>query len=219
MPLTAAQRAQVTSYLIKLLTDPEPDIAQHAAHALAQLATPAIIPTLYTKLTEAPPTAQVTILTVLEEVAKRKHMRYQMRQDALPTRLLPFLKSSNEQVCRQACYTLAACGGEYTTAVLGTLIMGKGHIGRGEALESLRFLRGALRAPLRNNVIRWLLEALHAQEEVIQVTALDTLAQLLWQAQTNRAKKPGRRSVKELFKKEARYVCSPHRAHGYANAH
>lgn len=189
LPLTTAQRTQVTSYLIKLLADPEPDIAQHAAHALSQIATPAIIPTLYIKLAEASPTVQVTILTVLEEVAKRKHMRYQMRQHSLPTHLIPFLKSSNGEVCRQACYTLAACGGEYTAAVLGTLIMGKGHVGRGEALESLRFLRGALRAPLRHSVIRWLLDALRAQEEVIQVTALDTLTQLLWQAKTNGAKK------------------------------
>lgn len=188
LPLTQRQRNQIAYYLLKLLSDPEPDIAQHAAHALSKIVTPTHLPALYTQLEEGTPTQQILILTVLEEVAQRKHMRYQMRQQALPTRLLPLLKSSQSGVCRQACYTLAACGGEYAAAVLGTLIM-HNEQGRGEALESLRFLRGALRTPLRNNVIRWLLGALHAPEEVIQVTALDTLAQLLWQAHHSGARK------------------------------
>jgi len=203
MPLTHLQREQIVYYLLKLLSDPEPDIAQHSAHALGKIATPAILPVLYAQLETATPTTQVIILTVLEEVTQRKHMRYQMRQQSLLTHLLPLLRSSYGDVCRQACYTLAACGGEYAAAVLGTLVMQKDQAtGRGEALESLRYLRGALRAPLRGNVIRWLLGALHTQEEVIQITALDTLTQLLWQAQRNGAKRAWQEVSLEIIQDE-----------------
>ena len=80
---------------------------------------------------------------------------------------------------------LAACGGEYVAAVLGTIIQNREHPGHLEAIDSLRLLHGVLRAPVRMNVVRWLLRVLTQPEEEIQVTALDSLAYLLWQARTH----------------------------------
>jgi HEAT repeat protein len=182
IPLSVSQRTRLNMLLLRLLHDPDPTIGQQAAHALSKIAGPALLSTLYEQLENAPIRTQIIILTALEELTQRKTMRYHMRQHALPTRLLPLIKSADPDLRRQVCYTLAACGGEYVAAVLGTIVMNKEEIGRGEALESLRFLQGALRAPLRGNIIRWLLQVLPTTDEEIQVTVLDSLTHLLWQA-------------------------------------
>ena len=69
-------------------------------------------------------------------------------------------------------------------AVLGTIVLNKEHPGYVEVIDSLRLLHGVLRAPARKNVVHWLLQVLRQEQEDIQVTALDSLAYLLWQART-----------------------------------
>jgi HEAT repeat protein len=108
-----------------------------------------------------------------------------MQHRALPARVMPLLRAESPEVRRQASYTLAACGGEYVTAVLGTIVLHAEHPGYLQAIEGLRLLYGVLRAPTRTNVVRWLIQVLHqARDEVVLVTALDSLVYLLWQTQT-----------------------------------
>jgi HEAT repeat protein len=72
-------------------------------------------------------------------------------------------------------------------------LLNKEHPGHKEATEAIRLLRNALHAPTRTRVAGWLLQALlhtqvHSQDddkeqEELQITALDSLAFLAWQAQ------------------------------------
>lgn len=182
-PLEQEQQELLSRKLLNLLGDPDTDVAQHAAHALSTIALPQTLITLYALLENAETYLQITILTTLEEVArKNKELRHHMRQHSLLRRILPMLKASHPDLRRQACYTLASCGGEYIAAVMGTMIMNPAHPAQGEAIECLRFFHEAGRAPLRGRIIRWLLRVLASPQENLQVTALDSLAQLLWQA-------------------------------------
>ncbi|GER86218.1 hypothetical protein KDW_03800 [Dictyobacter vulcani] len=184
--LTTEQQEYLNLQLVPLLSDFDTDIAQHAAHALSKIATAHTLTILYPLLEMSNEHVQITILTLLEEIAQQhKVLRHQMRQHTLSRHLLPLLKSVHPTLRRQAFYTLAACGGEYVAAVLGTIVMNKDHPGQMEAVECLRFFHGALRAPLRGHIVRWLLRILTIQNEELQITALDSLAQLLWQAQHN----------------------------------
>lgn len=186
LQLTPDQQERLSAHLIQLLGDSDVEIAQHAAHALSKIATSQTILTLYPLLETADEHIQIIILTILEEIAQHdKTLRHQMRQHSLTMRLLPMLKSIHPDLRRQACYTLAACGGEYVAAVFGTIVMNKEHPGQGEVIECLRCFHGALRAPLRGHIVRWLLRVLATPEENLQVTALDSLAQLLWQARNS----------------------------------
>ncbi|GCE16939.1 HEAT repeat domain-containing protein [Dictyobacter kobayashii] len=186
LQLTTDQQERLSAHLIQLLGDPDIDIAQQAAHALSKIASAQTVTVLYPLLETTDERLQIIILTVLEEIAQHnKTLRHQMRQHTLTMRLLPMLKSIHPDLRRQACYTLAACGGEYVAAVLGTIVMNKEHPGQGEVIECLRCFHGALRAPLRGHIVRWLLRVLATPQEEIQVTALDSLAQLLWQARNS----------------------------------
>ena len=186
--LSITQREQLTHHLLASLHDEDNELSLQAGHALSRIATPSILPILNEMLTHTNSRIQVVVLTTLEELAQRKNMRLLIRHLALPARILPLLKSEMPDVRRQASYTLAVCGGEYVAAALGTIVMNIRHPGHIEAIEGLRLLHGALRAPLRNNVVRWLLCVLQQQQEEVLVTTLDTLAYLLWQARAHRQK-------------------------------
>ncbi len=180
--LSFPQHEQLTTLLLNSLSDADHELAQQAAHALGKIAVPATLPALAAQLASVRPQTQIVALTVLEEVTPRQTMRQAMHQWQLPAQILPLLTSAHAELRRQAGYTLAACGGEYVAAALGTIVLNKDHAGHLEAIESLRLLPDALCDPLRDHVIRWLLSALSSQQERAQVAALDSLAYLLWQA-------------------------------------
>lgn len=192
--LTVLQRERLAVRLIGLLHDPDVELAQHAAHALSKIALPSMLPVLSDLLLDGNSQTQTTVLTILEELAHNKAMRQAIRRQALLTRVLPLLRATQTEVRRQACYTLAACGGEYVIAVLGTIILDREHPAYLEAIECLRQLQGGLRLPLRSHVVRWLLLILEEAEqfvqsrEEVQATALDSLAHMLWQAKIRRQK-------------------------------
>ncbi|GLV56630.1 hypothetical protein KDH_34690 [Dictyobacter sp. S3.2.2.5] len=198
LQITPEQQERLATRLIELLSDEDVEIAQHAAHALGKVTIPQTILQLYPLLETTDERLQILVLTILEESARRdKTLRHQMRQHTLTMRLLPMLKSAHPDLRRQTCYTLAACGGEYVAAVFGTIVMNREHPAQGEVIECLRCFHSALRAPLRGHIVRWLLRVLATSEENLQVTALDSLAQLLWQARNN-----GRQSAWEEIGQE-----------------
>ena len=100
--------------------------------------------------------------------------------------MVALLRAEVAEVRRQACYTLAAFGGTYAAAVLGTTLLNNDHPAQLAAIEGLRQLHGVLRAPTCTDVVRWLLYALHQEQAEMQITALDSLSHLLWQAQRHR---------------------------------
>lgn len=198
------QQEKLIAQLLHLLSDRDTEIVQHAAHALSTIATPETLTRLYTELEDSTEPVQITILTILEEIARyNKTLRHHIRQHILITRLLPLLQSTRPDVRRQVCYTLAACGGEYVAAVLGTLVMNHEHPGQGEAIECLRFFHGVLRAPLRGNITRWLLSMLTTNQEDLQVTALDSLTQILWQARNSGRQQVWQEMSQEMFERGA----------------
>jgi HEAT repeat protein len=178
----ASQQEHLITLLLNALHHPDTDIVQYASHALSKIAQTTTLPKLLECLETTNIAMQIAILTTLEELAQQKNMRQTMRQRNIPAHILSFCQSPNPALRHQACYTLASCGGEYASAALGTLVLNPQHPGHLEAIESLRQLQGVLRAPLRESVIRWLLHALLSSLEEVQVTVLDTLTTLLWQA-------------------------------------
>jgi HEAT repeat protein len=182
IPLFVSQCERLTEHLLRTLKDTNRDLALYAAQALSKIALPPVLSSLSEMLTSDDAQIQTVVLVAIEDLARHTKMRRAIRQQAIPTRILPLLKNGTPDVRRQASCTLAVCGGEYVTAVLGTIVLNKDHPGHLEAIESLRFLHGALRAPTRMNVVRWLLRLLSQSQEEIQVTALDSLLYLLWQA-------------------------------------
>ncbi len=187
--LSNAQREQLTWHLLQTLQDTNIELALHGAHALSRIAPPSALPAVGKLLDHPDPHTQLAVLTALEEMARQATMRRIMRQLALPARIMLFLRAEAPEIRRQASYSLAACGGEYVAAVLGTIVLNKEHPGHIEAIDSLRLLYGVLHTPARRNVIHWLLQVLVQEREDIQVTALDSLAYLLWQARTHGQKR------------------------------
>ncbi len=198
--LSSEQREQLTLHLLYTLEDTHTELALNAAHALSRIAHPSTLPAIIALLDTPNPQTQIVILTALEEMARHTTMRSTMRRLALPARVLLFLRAEIPEVRRQASYTLAACGGEYVAAVLATIVQNSDHPGHMEAIDSLRLLHGVLRAPMRMNVVRWLLRVLNQPEEEIQVTALDSLAYLLWQARTHGQKQATNEISHELVR-------------------
>ncbi|GHO50200.1 HEAT repeat domain-containing protein [Ktedonospora formicarum] len=184
--LSVAQREQLTTCLLYLLEDPhtENEVALQVSHALSKIALPSLLPTLIDLLHAERAPLQVLALTTLEEMTRTVMMRRMMRKHTIHTHIMPLLRSPESTVRRQACYTLASCGGEYVAAVLGTIAHNVEHPAHIEAIEGLRLLRGVLQASMRINVVRWLLHVLTEAHEELQVTALDTLAYILVQART-----------------------------------
>ena len=197
--LSHEQRTQLTTHLIGMLYEPNLELAQLAAHALSRIAQPVVLPKLSEMLFHPDANKQVIVLTALEELASQPTMRRMMRQYSLPTRMALLLRSHVQEVRRQASYTLAACGGEYVAGVFGTILLNKEHPGYLEAVEGLRLLQDALYAPVRINIVRWLLRTLLQSQEEIQVTALDSLAYLLQQARTQGKKQAWYDISQEIF--------------------
>jgi HEAT repeat protein len=182
VPLPGKQNERLVAYLINLLQDSNAELAMHAAQALSKIAEPALLGTLSTMLSFSNIQGQIMILTALEEMATRKAMRYAMHQKGLPSRVLPLLQSPHTEIRQQVCYTLAACGGEYATAALGTIIHYEDHPAHLEAIESLRVLHGALKMSGYMNAVHWLVQLLSHPAEETRGVALDSLVYLLRQA-------------------------------------
>ncbi|HLX40937.1 MAG TPA: HEAT repeat domain-containing protein [Ktedonobacteraceae bacterium] len=191
--LTSKQQERLTALLLAALQDANGEIALHAAHALHTIALPSILPPLCSLLNIPRPQLQIAALTTIEELANRTPLRRAFLQSTLPSHINTLLRSEIAEVRRQASYTLAVCGGVYATAALGTTLLDQRHPGHKEATEAIRLLRNALHASTRTRVSSWLLQVLHhaqtscqnneKEQEELQITALDSLAFLAWQAQ------------------------------------
>ena len=188
--LSPQQQKQLSQLLLNALKEEHHDLRQYAARALGGIAVPST-PLLLRPLLDAhigTPSTQVAALLALEEMARRNDIRPAMRRHMLTSDILPFLRSTHAEVRRQASYTLAAIGGPYAMAALGTALLLHEQSGHVEAIEGLRLLHGVLRTPARTQAVQWLLGTLHSSQEEIQVTALDSLAYLVWRTRTQRYK-------------------------------
>lgn len=188
MQLTKQQQQCLHTLLLTALVHTDSTMSQYAARALVGIAEPSTLSALSQLLTSPSTTAQAAALLALEEMAQSKDRRHTMQQHMLPATILPLIRSTSDQVRQQACCTLAAIGGPYATAVLGISLLNDSQTGRLEAIKGIRFLHGVLRNPTRTKVVQWLLNTLIYEQEEAQVTALDTLAFLVWQTRTQRLK-------------------------------
>lgn len=186
--LTRDQHEHLTGYLFQLLQDKNIEIAQLAAHALNKIAEHSMLFMLYKILSTSTAQHQIIVLGTLEEMAQHQTMRLALQQQGLLTPLLPYVQSNFAEVRRQASYTLAAYGGDYVVAALGSVLLQKQHPGRLEVIESLRHLHNIHKAPIRTTVARWLLQLLHTQSNEIKIAVLDSLMHILWQARLRKQK-------------------------------
>ena len=186
--LSSQQQKQLIQLLVNLLKEDHHDIRQYAAHALGGIALPSTPLLLRPLLGTKTPATQIAALLALEEMAKRSDIHLAIRQHMLASDILPLLRSPRDEVRRQASYTLAAIGGTYVLAALGTALLLHEQKGYVEAIEGLRLLHGVLRTPVRTHVVRWLLSTLCSSQEEVQITVLDSLAYLVWQTRTQRHK-------------------------------
>jgi HEAT repeat protein len=182
--LNPQQHEQLTRLLLTALIDENTEISQLAARTLGSIVHPSTALLLFPLLAASLPSVQIAALLALEEMAQHKTIRLILRQHMFSAKVLPLLQSTSSAVRRQASYTLAAIGGAYVTAVLGIALQNREHIGQIEAIEALRLLHGVLRHPIREKVVQWLLYVLAQPKEEVQVTALDSLAYLVWQTRT-----------------------------------
>ena len=210
--LASLQQERLTQILLSTLQDDNGETALHAAHALRTIALPSNLPSLCSLLEQPQPQLQIAVLTALEELANRPAMRRAILQSPIPSRINGLLRSDIAEVRRQASYTLAACGGPYTAAVLGTTLLNNEHPGHKEATEAIRLLRDALHAHVRTRIVGWLLQSLHhhletvladeREQEELQITALDSLAFLAWQAQKRSRKQALIDISREVFRND-----------------
>jgi HEAT repeat protein len=182
LPLTLPedQQGQLLCQLIDLLQDANGEVVTQAAYALGKMASPALLPILSDMLNHIDPQIQYAALVTLEEMAKKSTLRRSMRNRALPAHIASLLRSVSPEVRRQASYTLASCGGEYATAIIGTIVYNPDHAGYLEVIESLRHLYISQRSPVRRRVVRWLLYLLLQPEEEVRETALASLVAILY---------------------------------------
>jgi len=188
MYLNTQQQKRLHALLMTALVNTDSAMSQYAARALVAIAEPSTLSALSQLLASPSATEQTAALIALEEIARSKDIRQAMQQHMLPATILPLVRSTTAQVRQQACCTLAAIGGPYAAAVLGTSLLNNSQTGRIEAIEGIRFLHGVLRNPTRTKVVQWLLSTLRYEQEEAQVTALDSLAFLVWQTRTQRLK-------------------------------
>lgn len=198
--ISSPQREHLTQLLLLTLQDQNAEIATHAVHALRDVASPSTLPALCSLLASPRASVQIAALATLEEVASRKAMRRAIQHYKLPAQVIPLLRTKTPDVRRQACFTLAAFGGAYAAAVLGTILLEHSHPAHIEAIEALRLLPSVLRNPMRINVVRWFLSALHRPQEEVQITALESLSYLLWQAKRHSRKKALYEISKEIVR-------------------
>jgi len=184
--IEARQRSQLLQWAVAALQDRDADIGLYAADILGGIATISTPSLLGPVLASNSAQAQIAALSALEGIAAQKALHLAVYQCALPAQIVKLLRSDISEVRRQAAYTLAAFGGAYATAALGTMLLNDDQCGRIEAIEGVRLLSGALRPQRRKQIARWLLhilrEAAARGQEEAQVTALDSLAYLALQA-------------------------------------
>ncbi len=210
--LNPQQHEQLTRLLLAALTDENTEISQLAARTLGAIVQPSTLLLLLPLLASCIPSVQIAALLALEEMAQHKAIRLILRQHMFSANILPLLQATRSTVRRQAGYTLAAIGGEYVTAVLGIALQNCEHLGQIEAIEALRLLHGVLRLPIREKVVQWLLYVLAQPNEEVQVTALDSLAYLVWQTRTRR-KLPANTAICAAINQDGtplRLLASPH---------
>ncbi len=184
--LAPEQKQRLSILLLQVLQDEDQQSAQHAARALRSLATSSTLPELERLLADPRVPTRLAVLSALEEVASRKTMRYAIQQQQISKRIAFLLRAPEPEIRRQACYTLAALGGEYATATIGTILLDVLHPAHLEAIEALRLLPEVLRPAVLAREIRWLLHILDQPSEMAQACALDSLSYLLWQARVQR---------------------------------
>lgn len=180
--LTSEQRQRLCALLIRALHDEDRQCALNAARALRTLATSSTLSELEHLLSDQYMHTRLAVLITLEELASRKTMRYAIQQQQISKRIALLLRAPEPEIRGQACSALAALGGEYAAAMLGTILLDVLHPAHLEAIEALRLLPEALRPALLTRVMRWLLHTLAQPMEMAQVCALDSLSYLLWQA-------------------------------------
>ena len=185
VPLKAEEREHLANLLLNSLQDSDSQIALHTARALRCVATSSNLPALNRLLDHPYPHARLAALTALEELAGRKMMRYTAQQQLIPQHIASLLRTQEPETRRQACYTLATLGGEYATAVLGTVVLDDLHPARLEAIEALRLLPEIQRPAILTRVLRWLIHALAQPVEMVEVCALDSLSYIVWQARAH----------------------------------
>lgn len=186
VPLDPPQKQHLAEVLLHALQDEDHQVALHAARALRSVAGASALPELDRLLDHPCPQTRLAALMALEELAGRKAMRYALLQQLIPKHIAALLHTQEPEVRRQACYTLATLGGEYATAVLGTLILDDLHPAHLEAIEALRLLPEIQHPPVLARVLRWLLHAFSQPIEMVQVCALDSLSYVIWQARARR---------------------------------
>jgi HEAT repeat protein len=184
--IDAWPRSQLLRWAVVALQDNDADIGLYAADILAGIAVPSMLPMLCSALASGDAQGQIAVLSALEGMAARKTLRQAMYQCDLPAHIVALLQSDSAEVRRQAAYTLAALGGNYALAALGTALLYDDQRGRTAAIEGLRLLPNVLRPQRRERITRWLLyvlgEAAALGQEEAQATALDSLAYIVWQA-------------------------------------
>ena len=185
--LSSQHQKRLTQLLLHALQEEHHDIRQYAARALSGIALASTPLLLCPLLDSGTPSTQIAALLALEEMAQCQELRSFMRKHVV-SNILPLLHSTQVEVRRQSSHTLASIGGEYVMAALGTALYLHEQKGYIEAIEGLRLLYGVLRTPKRAHVTRWLLSTLCSTQEEVQVTALDSLAYLVWQAHVQRHK-------------------------------
>ena len=189
LQLSPQQYERLTARLLLTLQDPNEEVAQHAAHALRTLGTTDTLRHLCLMLhPQKPPHVLIAMLIAIEEMMSRSVMREAI-QGELVAHIVPLLRSEAAEIRRQASYTLATIGGTYVTSILGAIISNSDHPAYLETIEGLRLLHGVLHSSVRTNVVRWLLHCLHSSEENVQITVLDTLVYIAWQAQVHGQRK------------------------------
>lgn len=176
--LTPTQKQELTDLLLVELENEDTQAAWYAARAMRTVATPSALPRLAALLSDPLSHTRLATLVALEELAERKTLRYAMRQQFIPQQIALQLQAQEAEIRRQACYTLAAIGGEYATAVLGTSILNSQHPAYLEAIEALRLLPDAQNPSILLRIVRWLSYALTQSSETIQLCALDSLSHL-----------------------------------------
>ncbi len=198
VPLDPEQKQLLTELLLRALQDTDRQIALHAARALHSVANPSALSELNRLLDNPYPHTRTAALIAIEELASRKTMRYAIQQQLIPKHIASLLRTEEAEIRRQACYTLATLGGEYATAVLGTIILDDLHPANLEAIEALRLLPEVRQPLILGRIMRWLLHSLAQPVEMVQICALNSLSYLIWQARLQQRRAVLRTICEEL---------------------
>lgn len=196
--LAPQQKHYLTTLFLRSLQDADHQVALHAARALSSVANTSILPALDQLLDSPHLHTRLATLITLEELASRKAMRYAIQQQLIPRHITSLLHTREQELRQQACDTLATLGGEYAAAVLGSAVLDDLHPAHLEAIEALRLLPEIQqRLPILARVTHWLQHALTQPIEIVQVCALYSLSDIIWQAHTHH-----RRTVLDAISQE-----------------